>query len=295
VARPSPAGLDRTLCARDSCPVSKDEQASAADSEFYDTTYGSFADQLNATIRSEAFGEEIGQNSWLTADEHRRFFTWLELGASSDVLEMASGSGGPALFMVRETGCRVTGVDLHDAAVDAANAAAAEEGLSDRARFLRADARERLPLDDRSFDALLCIDSINHMYERARVLGEWHRVLRSGGRLLFTDPITVTGMIRREEMVARSGSMGEFVFTAPGLDETLLKAAGFEEIQVEDVTPNTATVAAAWQRARARHAADLDRVEGAEANARFQEFLGVVERLASERRLSRLAYLARKP
>jgi hypothetical protein len=63
---------------------------------------------------------------------------------------------------------------------------------------------------------------------------------------------------------------------------------------VEDVTPNMATVAAAWRGARARHAAELDQLEGADANANFQEFLGVVERLASERRLSRLAYLARK-
>jgi SAM-dependent methyltransferase len=265
------------------------------DREFYDRTYGSFADRLNATIRSEAFGEEIGQNSWLTADEHRGFFAWLGIDSESHVLEVACGSGGPALFMARETGCRVTGVDLHDAGIAAANAAAAERGLSDQARFLQTDAREPLPFEDACFDALLCVDSINHMYDRSRVLGEWHRVLRSGGRVLFTDPITITGMIRREEMVARSQGMGEFVFTAPGHDETLLQNAGFEDITVEDVTPNMAAVASAWRGARARHTAELDQVEGAEENATFQDFLAVVERLAQERRLSRLAYLAGKP
>jgi SAM-dependent methyltransferase len=156
------------------------------------------------------------------------------------------------------------------------------------------DAREPLPFDDASFDVVVCIDSINHMYDRARVLGEWQRVLRPDGRLLFTDPIIVTGMIRREEMVIRSGSMGDFVFTAPGVDERLLDSAGFELLQVEDVTPNMAAVAGARRGARARHSAELDRFEGADANADTQAFLGVVERLASERRLSRLAYLARK-
>jgi hypothetical protein len=34
-------------------------------------------------------------------------------------------------------------------------------------------------------------------------------VLRPGGLALFTDPLTVTGLIRREEMVVRSGSLGE--------------------------------------------------------------------------------------
>jgi hypothetical protein len=54
-------------------------------------------------------------------------------------------------------------------------------------------------------------------------------------------------------------------------------------------------VASAWRGARARHAAELDEVESSEANADFQHFLEVVERLAAERRLSRLAYLAHKP
>ena len=40
---------------------------------------------------------------------------------------------------------------------------------------------------------------------------------------------------------------------------------------------------------------ELDKLEGEEANANFQNFLEVVERLAAERRLSRLAYVARKP
>jgi hypothetical protein len=96
-------------------------------------------------------------------------------------------------------------------------------------------------------------------------------------------------------MVVRSGSMGDFVFTAPGLDDALVTSAGFELLRVEDVTPNMAAVAAAWRGARSRHATELAELEGAEANASFQEFLEVVERLASERRLSRLAYLARKP
>ncbi len=267
----------------------------SAGREWYDSVYGGFADDLNAEIRAEAFGEEIGQNSWLTADEHRGFFRMLGLDESTEVLEVASGSGGPALFMVRETGCRVTGVDLHDDGVATANAAAATAGLAERARFQRVDARAGLPFDDGSFDALLCIDSINHMYERQAVLRDWQRLLRPGGRLLFTDPIVVSGMIRREEMVSRSGGMGEFVFTPPGLDEALLSAAGFEEIQVEDRTPNMAAVAGAWRAARARHEAQLDEREGSEANARFQEFLEVVERLAAERRLSRLVFLARRP
>lgn len=266
-----------------------------ADTGFYDTAYGHFAEELYGAIRAEAFGEDIGQNSWLTADEQRMFCRWLEVGASSEVLEVASGSGGPALFTVATTGCRLIGVDLHEDAVAAANRAARERGLADGARFVCADARERLPFGNESFDALICIDSINHLFERVVVFREWHRLVRPGGRIVFTDPITVTGLLRREEMIVRGGGMGEFIFTPVGLDEGLLQEAGFADVRAEDVTENSARVAAAWHAARRRRSADLDRIEGVEQNASTQRFLRTVATLAGERRLSRIAYTARRP
>jgi len=127
------------------------------------------------------------------------------------------------------------------------------------------------------------------------VLGEWHRVVRPGGRILFTDPITVTGLLRRDEMIARSADMGEFVFTPPGLDEAIILSAGFADVQVHDHTDNMAKVATDRAAARERRAADLERVEGAEASRSLTRFLTVVALLARERRLSRLVYVARRP
>jgi SAM-dependent methyltransferase len=264
------------------------------DTRQYDTTSGRFADELYALIRAEVFGEDIGQNSWLTADELRVFCEWLELSASSEVLEVASGSGGPALFMAATTGCGVTGVDMDEAGVAAGIESARERGLTERVRFVYADAREPLPFEDGVFDAVICVDSINYLYERAAALRDWHRLVRRGGRMLFTDPITLTGLLRREEAIVRSSGMGEFVFTPVGLDERLMREAGFADVRVEDVSENPARVGAAWVAARAQHEAELDEIEGAEQNASTQKFLATVAELARERRLSRLAYLARR-
>jgi hypothetical protein len=79
---------------------------SRSDTGVFDATYSRFADDVYAEIRREAFGEDIGQTSWLTADELRRFCDTLALDSSSELLEVASGSGGPALFTVDVTGCR---------------------------------------------------------------------------------------------------------------------------------------------------------------------------------------------
>ncbi len=39
--------------------------------DFYDSTYVNFAANVYADVRAEAYGEDLGQNSWLTADERR--------------------------------------------------------------------------------------------------------------------------------------------------------------------------------------------------------------------------------
>ena len=263
--------------------------------EYYDGAYARTSDELYAEIREQAFGEDIGQFSWLTADEYAMFADRLAVDDRSHVLEVACGSGGPALFLARRSGCSITGVDLHEAGIAAANEHAARVGLGDRARFLQADARARLPFENESFDALTCIDAWNHLADRGPVLREWFRVLRSGAGLLFTDPVVVTGLLRREEMAARSDAMGEFVFTPPGVDEHLVREAGFVDVRVEDATANMWEVPRRWRKAREEHRSQLDEIEGQEANAAFQRFLEVVETLARERRLSRIAIVARRP
>jgi SAM-dependent methyltransferase len=261
--------------------------------DLYGASYRNFASALYAEIRSEAFGEDIGQTGWLTAKEQDRFVAWLGLSPKSRLLDVACGSGGPTLRIAQRAGCRVSGVDLHGEGIASAKARARELGLEDRADFLQADAAERLPFADGSFNAVMCIDAINHLPDRSRVLEDWRRVLKPGGRLLFTDPIVLTGPVTNREIAARA-SIGLFVFVPAGLDEALLEQAGFEVERVEDRTRNMAENAAGWRDARSRREADLRAIEGDEAFEGQQRFLETAARLAAEKRLSRIAILARR-
>src|SRR5215467_5030454 len=129
----------------------------------YDANYGNFQSKLYEQIRIEAFGEDIGQNSWLTADEYDKFLSWLGLSSRKKLLDVACGAGGPAMLAAERFGCNVAGVDVHESAISAANGAASKRGLSQRAVFLLGNAAERLQFPDASFDAITCIDAINHL------------------------------------------------------------------------------------------------------------------------------------
>jgi ubiquinone/menaquinone biosynthesis C-methylase UbiE len=264
-----------------------------AEVPFYDRTYGGFNLGARERVRRETYGEDLGQNSWLTAEEWRTFAGWLGLTEGSSVLDVCCGSGGPALYLAKTFGASVTGTDHNAEGIATATRLAEEQSLAGRARFVVADASQPLRLDDGQFDAIVCIDAINHLRDRPRVLADWHRLLKPGGQLVFTDPIVVTGLLSNEEVAVRS-SIGYFIFAPPGEDERLLEAAGFEIVSQEDTTPRVAEVAQRWFDARARYRAELVEDEGLETYEGTQRFLTVVYTLASEGRLSRHAFLARR-
>lgn len=272
-------------------PAPENGKDRAAKIDHYGAQYGNFASRLYAEIRQEAFGEDIGQNGWLTAAEQDLFIPWLNLSDRSLLLDLACGSGRPTLRIAERTGCRVVGLDLHAEGIANANRVAATLQLGARAGFQTGNAAQRLPFEAGTFDALTCIDAINHLRDRRQVLGEWRRILKTGGRLLITDPIVLTGPVSSEEVALRA-SIGFFLFVPRGYDEALLKETGFVILRSEDRTGNMAENAAGWLAARQRREGELRRIEGDHAFDGQQRFLETAALLAHERRLSRFAILA---
>ena len=274
-------------------PVDQPPTSKRTSRGHYDCNYNNFQSKLYEQVRRDAFGEDIGQNSWLTASEQDKFQNWLSLGPGKRLLDVACGAGGPALRLAALTGASVMGIDVHEQAVATANALAAQRGLAGRCEFRVMDATQALPLSDASFDAITCIDAINHLPDRRRVIAEWARLMKPEGRLLFTDPIVITGPLSNAEIAIRS-SAGFYLLVPQGYDEQVLAQCGLRLVTVENRTKNMAEIAHRRRQARESHAHALQEIEGPQAYEAQQQFLTVASRVAQEGRLSRFLFVAEK-
>ena len=260
--------------------------------DLYNHSYGKYDVPVHERVRMETYGDDIGQTSWMVAEEWKEFASWLAVGAGESVLDVCSGSGGPAVRLASLTSASVTGLDINPQGIKNGEALASKSGVD--VRFVYGDASEPLDLPEASFDGVTCIDSVSHLKNRLGVFREWFRVLKPGGRLVFTNPVVVSGDVTSEEIAARS-SIGFFLFTPLGWDEKVLTDVGFELLRSEDRSTSTATVSRRWADARARARSELLELEGEQNFAAMQRFLETVHLLASERRLSRYVYLAQRP
>jgi hypothetical protein len=102
-----------------------------------------------------------------------------------------------------------------------------------------------------------------------------------------------SGPITNEAIAVRS-AIGYFVFVPPGINERWIEGAGFSLIRKDDVTDNVAQVSRRWHESRERHRAELLSIENEERVEGLQAFFKTVDRLTSERRLSRFVYGAEK-
>ena len=91
-------------------------------------------------------------------------------------------AGGFMAEALAARGAHVTGIDPAADAIDAARAHARATGL--RIGY-DVGVGEALPYDDSSFDAIVCVDVLEHVADLNKVLSEVARTLRPGGLFQF--------------------------------------------------------------------------------------------------------------
>jgi len=101
------------------------------------------------------------------------------------ILDIGCGTGEQSFFLA-EKGYRILGVDISKEMLKIANDRMKLTEFNDRLSFVRASA-EALPFRDRSLEGLISIFGVlNHIPEVDNAFQEIYRVLKRGGRAVFT-------------------------------------------------------------------------------------------------------------
>jgi SAM-dependent methyltransferase len=159
------------------------------------------------------------------------------LRAGQAVLDLGSGGGIDCFLAARQVGPagRVIGLDMTPAMLELAERNRQALG-ADNVRFVRGEI-ESIPLPDAEVDVIISNCVINLSPDKDAVLREAFRVLRPGGYLAVSDVVALQPLT--EAMVRDLAAWSACV--AGALDvasyQKKLRAAGFERVEIADVTP----------------------------------------------------------
>src|SRR5581483_11311047 len=134
-------------------------------------------------IRRNVYGDdypvEADPRSYVTLTELRALARDLRVGAGQTFIDLGCGQGGPGLWVARETGAALMGIDLSSIGIARASERAREFGVADRSRFQVTDLTAT-GLPDASFDAGMSVDVLWSVPDKLGALREAARILKPG-------------------------------------------------------------------------------------------------------------------
>jgi cyclopropane fatty-acyl-phospholipid synthase-like methyltransferase len=263
--------------------------SSPAVARFYDTLRSS-----TLSAAALAHGDaDIGQECVLTPEEILAFARRADITAGTSVLDIGSGTGGPACYLAQQLGCRILGVDISEVGHAQAMARARDAALSHLVQFQCGDIAT-VTLPEAAFEVILGLDAWCHIPQRALFLQRCAALLRPLGRIAFYDHVVC------QPLPAETYQHFCTLWRFPGLEtpqsyREALQAAGFR-ILAHDVT--SAYVARFYTRLLALYTERRAEFEAMRGPARYQEGLErlqMSQRFATAGLLGQLVCIAEKP
>jgi cyclopropane fatty-acyl-phospholipid synthase-like methyltransferase len=242
------------------------------------------------SIERRVCGCDYGGSSWTTRDEAERIGAILGLRPGLRLLDVGAGSGWPALYLAKKSGCDVALVDLPLSGLRIASQRALDDGVSQSCWIALADAAS-LPFGDANFDAVSHSDALCCLREKRAVLEACRRVIRDGELMAFSV-ISVAPGLSHDDYRRAVDNGPEFIESETDYP-TMLGQTGWIVLDCQDITGDYAASI------RRQLGADEEREDGlkaligpaefAERQAEWRSKLAAVD----ERLLRRELFVAR--
>ena len=158
----------------------------------------------------------------------------LEVSATAHVLDVGSGIGGPARYVARRFGCRVSGIDLTAEFCEVARHLTSLLGLEGRVSVRQGDALS-MPFADSTFDGAYSMNVSMNIADKCALYREILRVLKPGARLVLSEVVQGPGGAPDYPTPWARTAASSFLAT-PAETRSNLAASGFAIESLRDTT-----------------------------------------------------------
>jgi tocopherol O-methyltransferase len=144
---------------------------------------------MTSTALAMHFGfydEQTSNHAEALVNMNRVMATRAKVHCSDRVLDAGCGVGGSAIWLARELGASVVGVNVVPGEIDRGRRYARRRNVADRVTFELQDMT-RTDFPDASFDVVWATESVCHVPDKLEFLAEARRLLKPGGRLVVAD------------------------------------------------------------------------------------------------------------
>jgi SAM-dependent methyltransferase len=156
----------------------------------------------------------------------------LPIKSDQHILDIGCGLGGPARYIAKRFHCTLSGIDITEPFVEAANKLTTLVRMEGQVKIRHGDG-QRLPYPDSHFDGAYTQHVTMNVADRRKFFAEAYRVLKPGAFFALTEHgLGAKGNPHYPVPWSADGSVAYLV--TPSETRAFLEETGFEDIVVED-------------------------------------------------------------
>ena len=157
-----------------------------------------------------------------------------ELGEGTNMIDLGAGYGGAARYLAKRFSCNVRCINLSETQNSRNRQLTVAQGLENKIEVTDGSF-ENLPEGGAVYDVAWSQDSFLHSGARDKVMDEIDRVLKPGGKLIFTDPMQADdcpeGVLQPVLERIHLSSLG-----SPGFYREQARRLGWQEVEFREMT-----------------------------------------------------------